>query len=305
MKAWNVVLGLMLVACAAPSADPNSLRRGGGGTDNPGEEEDVDAGEAPNGETPSTKLPDGGTPEKPNTPPPPPGVGNLTPGKSTITITAAGQSRSIVLVVPSAITTQAVPLVIALHGNGDSASNFVATRQLEQLSASGGFVVAAPQGIVQNISVGGQQVNGVSWDAYRTLAGGNIDLALLEEIQKELVKPGGQIDAKRVVVFGYSQGGYLSFRYGIDASAKLACAAVVAAASPLGASYVTNATRKIPYALTIGVNDFGISQARAAKVALEGAAHPLQYQEIAGAGHSPFPGPTSGPLDYCLDKSLP
>lgn len=209
------------------------------------------------------------------------------------------------LVVPSAITTKAVPLVIALHGNGDTASNFVATRGLQQLAESDGFVVAAPQGITQNITVGGQQVSGVDWDAYRDVAGGNIDLALLDEIRTQLVKPGGQIDPKRVVVFGYSQGGYLGFRYGIDASSKLACAAVVAAASPLGAGYVANATRKIPYAITIGTNDFGIDQARAAKTALESGGFPLQYKEIAGAGHVPFPGTTADPLDYCLGQSLP
>ena len=49
----------------------------------------------------------------------------------------------------------------------------------------------------------------MSWDAYRNLSAGNINLALLDEIQKQLVTPGGQIDAKHVVVFGYSQGGYL------------------------------------------------------------------------------------------------
>jgi polyhydroxybutyrate depolymerase len=207
--------------------------------------------------------------------------------------------------VPTAITTKAVPLVIALHGNGDTAANFVATRGLQQLAEAGGFVVAAPQGITQNITVGGQQVNGVDWDAYRDVAGGNIDLALLDEIQARLVKPGGQIDAKHVTVFGYSQGGYLGFRYGIDASEKLACAAVVAAASPLGSGYVTNAARKIPFALQIGTNDYGIGQARAAKAALEAAGHPLQYKEISGAGHSPFPGSTAVPLDFCLGESLP
>lgn len=286
---------LVAAACAAPTADATDLRRGAGPTDGAstpgGPGDDASTGGGSSGTTP--------------TPPPQPGTGDLKPGRTTVSWTAAGQARSVVLIVPSAITTQQVPLVIALHGNGDTATNFVATRGLEQLAESKGFVVAAPQGIVQDISVGGQQVNDVSWDAYRTPSAGNIDLALLEEIQAELVTPGGQIDAKRVIVFGYSQGGYLSFRYGIDASAKLACAAVVAAANPLGSAYVENATRKIPYALSIGANDFAVAQARAAKAALEAAGHPLQYREIAGAGHAPFPGSTAEPLDYCLEKSLP
>lgn len=299
-----------IAACTAPTADQGSLRRGtgpraGAGNGATEDADDDDTGTTATGADGGATGGEGGTTDGGTSTPPPPGVGDLTPGKTTLTWNVAGQSRSIVLVVPNAITTQAVPLVIALHGNGDSAANFVATRGLEQLAQSKGFVVAAPQGIVQNITVGAQTVPNVSWDAYRTLGAGNIDLALLEEIQKQLVKPGGQIDTKRVVVFGYSQGGYLSFRYGIDASAKLACAAVVAAASPLGSGYVANATRKIPYALSIGETDFAISQARSAKAALEAATHPLQYREIAGAGHSPFPGTTAEPLDYCLNQSLP
>ncbi len=299
------VLALLLAGCAAPTVDQGgTLRRG---TENGAEQEDPEdrAGPAPSADAGAPGT--GGSTTDGSSPPPSPGpgVGDLKPGKTTRTLSVAGQSRSVVLVVPNAIETQAVPLVIALHGNGDSATNFVATRGLEQLAESQGFVVAAPQGIVQNIQVGGQQVNGVSWDAYRDLAAGNIDLALLDAIRSQLVTTGGQIDAKRVVVFGYSQGGYLAFRYGIDASSTLACTSVVAAASPLGSGYVSKATRKIPFALAIGANDGALSQARAAKTALESASHPLQYREIAGAGHAPFPGTTADALAFCLDQSLP
>src|SRR5437879_4166439 len=71
----------------------------------------------------------------------------LQPGTSTLTLTAAGQQRSILLHVPSG--TQPLPLVIALHGNGDTNSNFVAALNLATLSDQDGFVLAAPQGISQ------------------------------------------------------------------------------------------------------------------------------------------------------------
>lgn len=322
MKAPSLVLSLAfasallasaLTACVAPTVNDDGPRRGTdgrGGDDGTLEDGDTEgdggAGRDRDGATPPPPGDDASTGEDAGPEdPPPPGVGDLTPGKSTLTWSVAGKPRTIELVVPSAITTQAVPLVIALHGNGDTAPNFMATRGLAQLAESKGFVVAAPQGITQNINVSGQQVNGVSWDAYRTLGEGNIDLALLDELRDQLVTPGGQIDAKRVIVFGYSQGGYLAFRYGIDEAAKLACASVAAASSPLGTGYIANATRKIPYALTIGDKDYGISQARAAKTALTSAGHPLDYRELAGAGHSPFPGTTADALAFCLGKSLP
>src|SRR5262249_1990826 len=49
----------------------------------------------------------------------------LTPGDSTLTITAAGKQRSVLLHVPGAVSSGKVPLVIALHGNGDTNANFV------------------------------------------------------------------------------------------------------------------------------------------------------------------------------------
>jgi hypothetical protein len=32
---------------------------------------------------------------------------------------------------------------------------------------------------------------------------------------------------------------------------------------------------------------------------------PLDYHEIAGAGHVPIPGDPTVPLDYCLGQTLP
>ena len=42
--------------------------------------------------------------------------------------------------------------MIALHGNGDTNANFVATAKLESLATSEGFVLAAPQGIAQQLT---------------------------------------------------------------------------------------------------------------------------------------------------------
>jgi poly(3-hydroxybutyrate) depolymerase len=227
----------------------------------------------------------------------------LTPGTSTLTLTAAGQSRSILLHVPSAA--QPLPLVIALHGNGDTNTNFVATLGLSSLADTDGFVLAAPQGITQSFAYLGTQLMNIDWDAYRTVADGNIDLPMLDALRAQLIGS-GSIDLKHILVFGYSQGGYMSFRWGMEAAAVLACTVVAAAANPLpGSPLVTSAARKIPVAMQIGTNDFGISNARSTQTELQQNGNPLLYNEIQGAGHVPFPGDPTVPLDWCRTQALP
>ena len=232
-------------------------------------------------------------------------LGKLVPGDTTLTINAAGKARTVILHVPAAVSGGAIPLVLALHGNGDTNANFVATSGIKALSDSLGFVLAAPQGITQTVMVGGQTVPNIDWDAYRTVADGNIDLPLLQTLQAQLAGT-GSIDLKHVVVYGYSQGGYMSFRYGMDAAASLACSAVLAAADPMpGAGLVTGASRKIPVAIQIGDQDYGISGARQTKTELDGNGNPNSYVEIAGAGHVPIPGDPAAPLTWCRGQALP
>jgi len=211
----------------------------------------------------------------------------------------------VIVVVPSTIAAGKLPLVIALHGNGDTNTGFITqTTTLEALAESKGFVLAAPQGITQTIVVQGQTVPNVAWDPYRTAAGGNIDLPLLDAIRTELVAS-TSVDPKKLVVFGYSQGGYMSFRYGMDTAATLSCAGLIGAASPLGPQLTAAAARKIPVALQVGTLDGAITNARSTKADLEAKSFPLDYHEIAGAGHVPVAGGVTVPLTYCLGQTLP
>jgi polyhydroxybutyrate depolymerase len=209
----------------------------------------------------------------------------------------------VIVVVPAAAATSRLPLVIALHGNGDTNTNFVSFNNLDDLATAKGYVLAAPQGISQTVMVGGQTVPNVSWDAYRAVANGNIDLPLIDAIRAEL-GASSSIDGKKIFTFGYSQGGYMSFRYAMETAASVSCGAVLAAANPLGPQLVTGAARKVPIAMQIGTNDFAINQARQTKTLLEQNAFPLDYHEIQGAGHVPIPGDLTVPLDYCLAQQL-
>src|SRR5579871_261229 len=53
--------------------------------------------------------------------------GALVPGTTTLMFNVAGQARTVLLHVPAQVTQGPVPLVLALHGDGDQAQNFVTT----------------------------------------------------------------------------------------------------------------------------------------------------------------------------------
>jgi poly(3-hydroxybutyrate) depolymerase len=265
--------------------DGNPMPDDGGGVVSPGS----DAGQnGPRGDSGTGPKADGGSPTT---------TGTLQPGDRGLTISVGGQSRSVQLHVPAALGTQAYPLILALHGNGDTAANFMAT---SGLAARTDAIVAAPQGIQRDVSVGGATAPNVAWDAY-TSRGTNIDVALLDAIVADLSKS-GSVDARHIITFGYSQGGYLSYRYAKESADTLACAAVVAAADPSGIPKAF--ARKIPFVIQIGSNDYAIQNARSSKAALMAAGHEVLYNEIAGAGHVPFPGAKDVPLTFCLGKSL-
>ena len=301
LRTGSLVLAFVLTAyftaCSGDSSSPStpSGNNDGGSSGSSGSSGDPDGGSTSDGG--SSGDPDGGSSGNPAT--------ALQPGTTTRTIKAAGKDRSVIVVVPTTIASGKLPLVIALHGNGDTNTNFITgTTTLQALAESKSFVLAAPQGITQTVMAFGQTIPNISWDPYRTVAEGNIDLPLLDAIRTELVAT-GSIDTKKLVVFGYSQGGYMSFRYGMDTAATLSCTGLIGAANPLGPSLTAAAARKIPVALQIGDQDSAITNARNTKADLLAKSFPLDYHEIAGAGHVPVAGGVTVPLTYCLGQALP
>lgn len=296
MYSAAILSAFWIVACSSADDCGQCVGAGGGGGG------DDTSGGSDSGRDGTVGSGDGGSKSDGAT-----GSGTLTPGTSTLTINAGGQSRSVLLHVPSQVTGNMIPLVIALHGDGDTSSNFVTgTTQLQSKSDADGFVLAAPQGITRDVVVGSQTVPQVDWDPYNDPPN-NIDLPLLDAIRTQLVAS-GSIDTKNISVYGYSQGGFMSFRYGMVASASLSCAAVLAAGDPYGGenpTEVTGAARKIPVSIQIGTADSLLGTAQAAKTLLMSNGNPLDYHEINGAGHVPVPGDFSVPLDYCRGQSLP
>jgi len=151
----------------------------------------------------------------------------------------------------------------------------------------------------------GQTVPQVDWDAYNTT--GNIDTALVDMLRAQL-QATKQVNAQKTFVFGYSQGGYFSFMYGMTEANNLSCTGVLAATSPYGGAsndpLITGAARKIPVALQIGKLDSAYNGAQTTAATLMADKFPLQFNAIDGAGHVPIPGDIGVPLAYCLGQTL-
>ncbi len=163
-------------------------------------------------------------------------------------------------------------------------------------------------GITRNVAVDGQTVPQVDWDAHNSAANGNIDLPLLEQLRTRL-QATHQVDVNRSFVLGYSQGGYMSFLYGMSYASVLSCAGVLAASSPcysVGSEdpLIAGAARKIAVAMQKGTLDYAYDAAKATDATLQAQGFPVQFDAVSGAGHVPIPGDISVPLDYCLGQSL-
>lgn len=206
----------------------------------------------------------------------------LTPGTFTRSITVGGDVRTYILHVPSGFVGPG-PLLLALHGNGDSAANFLRTSTLGAAADRHRFLLVVPQGEESNTLAGP-----ADWDAYATPATSNHDFLFLDAVLDEVEATGG-VDPHRRFLLGYSQGGYMAFFTAMNGADVFGAVHIHSAANPMpGSRLVSGAVRRIPVDLLIGTGDWGLSGARATRGELESAGFEVRYEEIDGWGHVPF-----------------
>jgi poly(3-hydroxybutyrate) depolymerase len=210
----------------------------------------------------------------------------LQPGTTRFSVPVGLSLRSVDVVVPAAVRGPPLPLLIALHGNGDSPTNFLQTTGLGSLEED--VIVAAPAGIVRDIQFAGTTIPGVSWDAYHELAD-NEDLQLLGVLVLQLVDT-GDVDPRRIHVLGYSQGGFLAFRHAIDRADVVASAVVISAGDPLNdGARILRAVRDVPFRLRCGQQDPLLSVAQSTTNNLVAGGADAALTVVPGAGHVPLP----------------
>lgn len=268
----------------------------------------ADDTESPGDASPGDESPGGSSVPDDSSPSPPsddtPSATDLPPGTHEVALVVGAMQRDLLVRIPQGFQGDAPGgVMIAFHGNGGTPEGFAAGLQLYDIADSTQTVVILPRGIAQTVTAYGQTISGIYWDAYRSLAEGNIDLALADAIVQEIAERGWG-DPSRLHVLGYSQGGYLACRLAMERANVLASVVVAAAASPLGPNIVSWAQRPIPMGLVVGELDPAASSAYQLAQQLESAGHEVAFEVVANAGHVPFPGPVAPWVDWLLAHPL-
>ncbi len=169
---------------------------------------------------------------------------------------------------------KASPIVLALHGAGDVATNYLAAVWKTNADARG-FVVIAPDG---SCAAG----PGNTWCS----DDGNPILAALDDFEKCY-----SVDPKRRIVDGFSAGGIMAYAIGLQAATSFAGISITAAnlgsAEALSGKKLLPAPWKIPVSHHHGTMDmnFTIASARTGRDQLLAAGHTVFWHEFDG-GHT-------------------
>lgn len=218
----------------------------------------------------------------------------LTPGTRTVAI----GSRQTIVYVPAGFHAGS-PGLVALHGNGDTAMNFLLTSGLREVADAQGVAVAFP------VAISGSGPMGVDWDAYTTPSTSNRDVVLALGARDYLVSGGAS--ARNTFLLGYSQGGYLAYHVAMAGSDRFGAASVISAGDPLpGANLARLAVRRIPISFLIGSGDFGIANTRSSRAALMALGFEVRYTELPGVGHCcPLRGRAADEWSWLSSRPLP
>lgn len=148
-------------------------------------------------------------------PPPPPAVQHRT-------LEVGGVARTYRLFVPLSLDRASpAPLVLMLHGVGNTAQSMVEATRFDRTAETGAFIVAYPDGLEQTWNAGycclGQATTGPD------------DVAFLTRLMDD-VQANHKVDPARVFVVGVSAGGMMAYRLGCELSGRIAGVGAVAGA---------------------------------------------------------------------------
>ncbi len=164
------------------------------------------------------------------------------------TMTAGTEQRSFLLSRPSGATTP-LPVVIALHGAGESAEGFMGYLGLEETAARNRFVAVYPQGI-------GRVWNDGRPAAMRLkamLTPGD-DVTFLVTLTQQLVAE-GIADPNRIYMMGISNGGFMVERMACEHADLYAAFSVIMATAPANYREQCRPSRPVPIMFIHGTAD--------------------------------------------------
>ena len=146
----------------------------------------------------------------------------------TNTLTVGGLERSYLLRTPVRASDDPMPLLIVIHGAGGNADRAELATGITQLSDADGFIVAYPNG-TQAADIPGE----LSWNAGvccgRPVIDQIDDVAFIAATIADISEK-EPVDASRIYVAGFSNGGMLAHRLACELPGRIAGIAVVAGA---------------------------------------------------------------------------
>ena len=144
---------------------------------------------------------------------------------------------------PDAEQAGPVPLVLALHGSGNTVESLVDSSEFDEAADIGGFIVAYPAAI------------GISWNAGFCCTTGRgdpkADVRFLDQLITDVASV-RRIDERRVYAVGVSAGGIMAYRLACDLSGRIAGAGAIAATMALDDCHPS---RSVPVSAIHGTAD--------------------------------------------------
>ncbi len=193
---------------------------------------------------------------------------SLTAQTTTETISIDGLDRTYEFHIPASYDgSSSVPLVLGLHGLGDTAMGFMNGTQFNVLANANNFIVAYPQGELSAIPA-----LGAGWNNGTPLPGFPDDVKFITMLIDH-ISTNYNINPDRVYIYGFSMGSIMSHRLGCEISDKLAAIATVA--GPMANTIITDCApgRPLPVMHIHGTDDttvdidgsatFGLTSAQA------------------------------------------
>lgn len=182
-------------------------------------------------------------------------------GKNRFTITVDGDEREYFVHVPSNYTGKtAVSVVFMLHGTSGNGEEFYTDSGWKEVGEAEGILTVFPSSWRYCIITEGEQKNTTKWNSqpaeWLPCAGQKLrdDVKFLSNIIAE-TKTKFNVNAKRIYLVGFSNGGQMAAKCTIDMSDQFAAIVQSASSFYLDTTYVPKG--KIPTTFQVGSADFG------------------------------------------------
>ncbi len=150
------------------------------------------------------------------------------PGSTTLGLSVGGRSRLVIVHVPVGYRASSPePLVLNMHGSGATAADQEAFSGMDTTADANRFIVAYPQGLIQDGTGYDWNVPGVPLIGGRAVPSGSADdVSFLTELVGAL-EARYCVDASDVYATGFSGGARMASQLGCDASTTFAAVAPV------------------------------------------------------------------------------